>query len=326
MVDIVRDYLGVHERMVVLLECFRRGDLDFDAVRDLCADDDRSPLFRLKERCHALFRRGGDRRTPVRRAALFDLAVGSLFHEAMKFRENYYQLVVYAPKVRSLRDGVGIDDPEEAELFREFDRIQAASEARMDEALQETEALLAHTADQLWSLLRGEQDGLITRYLIEQRERIDALYPRGLDELLVQMHGDAVAARLVAGTSYLESAHFGHALGLLTEARERADGEVEACAAIDRLRCYAQGMRSFVEGDYATSLGQLESWIEAGPRPGEESFASLAWAATSRVDHLVKDAGLIARSADLAGRIEQWLAVDHAVERASGSATGLARK
>ena len=55
-------------------------------------DGEDSVLFRLKERCHALFR-GGEQPSEVvmRREALFDLAVGSLFHEAMKFRENLYQ-------------------------------------------------------------------------------------------------------------------------------------------------------------------------------------------------------------------------------------------
>ena len=104
LVDTLREYLEVHERLVELFARFRSGGLAFDSVRDLCDDSPNSPLFRLKERCHALFRDGERSDAPVRREALFDLAVGSLFHEAMKFRENFYQLVVYAPKVRSLRE------------------------------------------------------------------------------------------------------------------------------------------------------------------------------------------------------------------------------
>ena len=139
LVDIVREYVDTHERMRELFERYRAGDLEFDSVRDLFADDERSPLFRLKERCHSLFRRRAADQPPMRREALFDLAVGSLFHEAMKFRENFYQQVVYAPRVRALRDGGDAGDVEDAELFREFDRMQTAAEARMEEALQETE-------------------------------------------------------------------------------------------------------------------------------------------------------------------------------------------
>jgi hypothetical protein len=303
LVDIVREYLDVHERMVELFARFRDGTLDFAPVRDLCADDDRSPLFRLKERCHALFRRGGER-APMRRAALFDLAVGSLFHEAMKFRENYYQQVVYAPKVRALRENVAEGAPEEEELFREFDKIQTASEARMDEALQETEALLSHTGDQLWGLLRGRRDGLITRYLIEQRERIERIHPQGLEGLLETMHEDATAGHVAAGLSYLESAHFEHALAALTTARARSG---EANPMLDRLSCYARGMRSFVEGNYDASLEQLDAWIGLDPDAAEARHASLAYSAISRVGRLVKDPALVSRAEALAARIEPLL-------------------
>ena len=66
----------------------------------------------------------------MRREALFDLAVGSLFHEAMKFRENFYQREVYGPRVRALRTESGAEN--EA-LFREFEKILAAVAQRLDE-------------------------------------------------------------------------------------------------------------------------------------------------------------------------------------------------
>src|SRR5215831_5009120 len=95
----------------------------FEEVQALAGDTESSALFRLKERCHALFRAGelgGD----LPRVALFDLAVGSLFHEAMKLRENLYQLQVYAPKVEAARSQA---EPGSEELFEEFARILAAS-------------------------------------------------------------------------------------------------------------------------------------------------------------------------------------------------------
>jgi len=307
LVDIVREYLEVHERMTELFTRFRSGSLEFSSVRELCADDDRSPLFRLKERCHTLFRRGEARqRTPMRRAALFDLAVGSLFHEAMKFRENVYQLIVYAPKVRELRESARADDPDDAELFREFDKIQSAAEARMDEAVQETESLLVHTGEQLWGLLRGRRDGLLTRYLIEQAERIGKIDGGDLEALLAQMHGDPAEAYVAAARSYLDSAHFGHALGVLSVAE--GAGALEG-ARVAHLEAYARGMQSFLAGEYTASLDQLETWVDAGPDTSETGYASLAQAAVSRMDHLVQDPPVIARSLALAARMEPFVGV-----------------
>lgn len=297
LVDIVREYLDVNERTSSLFARFRDGTLEFDSVRDLFADDERSPLFRLKERCHGLFRWRGTDREPMPRAELFDLAVGSLFHEAMKFRENFYQKVVYAPRVRALRQGIDSSHAEDAELFREFEKIQSAAEARTDEALQETEALLVHTGEQLWVLLGGTRDGLITRYLIEQSDRIDRLHPAGIEHLLERMHGDVASAHDAAARSYLESAHFDHALVAF-----EAAGGVDA--AVLRLACYARGMRCFLAGEYAESLEHLTDWLDAGLDDSEASHAQLAHAAVARIDRLVKDEALVGRAAEVAARLE----------------------
>jgi len=298
LVDIVREYLDVNERMRDLFVHFRAGTLGFGPVRDLFADDERSPLFRLKERCHRLFRRRGSNREPMWRAELFDLAVGSLFHEAMKFRENFYQQVVYAPRVRALRDGLGADHAEGEELLREFEKIQTAAEARMDEALQETEALLAHTGDQLWVLLSGTLDGLITRYLLEQRQRVDPIHPVGLDHLLAEMHGDLAHAHAAAARSYLESAHFGHALAAFEAAGEEAED-------VSRLVGYARGMQSFQAGEYAVSLDQLGGWLDAGVGAGDAPHVALAHSAVAHIDRLVKDDALVARADAVASRLAE---------------------
>jgi len=79
LVDIVREFLSVHGLLRRLFERHHAGSLRFEEVQALAGDNESSPLFRLKERCHGLFRAG-----EVGGAALFDLAVGSLFHEAMK--------------------------------------------------------------------------------------------------------------------------------------------------------------------------------------------------------------------------------------------------
>ena len=110
LVDILRAFLLADQSMRRIFARYREGVLTFDEVQRLVGDDERSVLFRLKERSHALFR-GGDHAPGIatQREALFDLAVGSLFHEAMKFRENLYQRTVYGPKVRALRSQSGPD-------------------------------------------------------------------------------------------------------------------------------------------------------------------------------------------------------------------------
>lgn len=284
-VDIVRDFLLVHRRMQGLFARFRDGHLQFEEVADLVGDDESSLLFRLKERCHAAVRlQGSESSASMHREELFDLAVGSLFHEAVKFRENLYQQERYAPRVRSLHDGL---DREAAELVREFEKILSASALRLTEALAETEALLDHTRRQLHILLaHNREHGLLARFLCGHASLVASVYPEGLDALLAEIHGAACEGFMLAARSYLDSAYFVEARSVLDEVESRAPGHADA----SRLRSYADGMQAFLAGDYERSIAELARWIDAGPKPGERSHALLAQAAISRVGDLLRGA------------------------------------
>jgi hypothetical protein len=299
-VDIVRDFIVVHQRFSSLFDRFRTGALHFEEVRHLVADSDSSVLFRLKERVHGLFRER-DPEEPLRRGeALFDLAVGSLFHEALKFRENLYQLEVYGPKVRALRaDGGDGSD----ELLAEFEKILLAASDRLGESLRETETLLEQTRRQLLALLResmestsaqgAEDAGFVTRYLLEQRKSVEDVYPEGIEVLLERLHGNVLDAYLCAIRSHLESAHFREAITLIDEAHERLvsqegspSGGGASREALEPLEAYARGMRAFLEANYRESVDHLRAWLDAATR--EPVHVELASAVLGRLPSLVE--------------------------------------
>ena len=317
LVDIVRDFIAVHQRFARLFERFRAGALHFDEVRELVADSDASVLFRLKERVHGLFR---DRNPelPVRRGeALFDLAVGSLFHEALKFRENLYQLEVYGPRVRALREAESLGSDE---LLTEFEKIIRAASDRLGESLRETETLLEQTRRQLVSLLEeavvhAESSygaatalGLVTRFLLEQRAQVAAVYPEGAEALLARVHRRVSTAYLYAVRSHLESAHFREAIALAQEGRQagRADASREAIAELAHLETYARGMRAFLDGEYVEGVRLLGAWLES---PGQVRVGvDLAYAVLRRLPSLVgpsKGSELLREARELATRLEK---------------------
>jgi tetratricopeptide (TPR) repeat protein len=282
LVYIVRDFLTAHRMFREVTTRYWSGDLRFEQVQALVGDSENSVLFRLKERCHALFREGAaGGPVKVRPEALFDLAVGALFHEAMKFRESLYQRDVYGPKVRALRSAA---EPEVSLLFREFERIFDGVRPRLDESVQETEILLLQTAAQFRILLEAHPaNGFVTRYLIEHGELVDEVFPDGLDALLEQIHGSPGIAFVRAAHSYLESGFFEEARRALLEAIER-DGSREQ---LSRLLAYAEGMQAYLQGRYRESLESLSKWVDAAPPREEERFADLALAAVSRLGQLV---------------------------------------
>jgi hypothetical protein len=282
-VDVVRDFLIAHRELRRLFALFRAGTLRFEDLDPVFVDDERSVLFRLKERCHALFRpRGGRARGAPHREVLFDLAVGSLFHEVMKFRENFYQREVYGPQVRALR--AEAHDGADA-LFHEFEKIMAAVAARLGEGLEEALALLSQTRLQLALLLEQHAgDGLVMRCLIEQRELVEEVFGESLDALLSRLQrGDPSRAFALAGVSYLESGHYAEAERAFREAERRGGPAAE----LERQAAYARGMRAYLAGSYAESVVQLACWAREAT-PAESFLAGLAHAALSKLDRLVQ--------------------------------------
>jgi hypothetical protein len=280
LVEIVRDFLLAHRELRAIAALYRSGELRFERVKSLVGDGEEAVLFRLKERCHALFREEDGPR--VGREALLDLAIGALFHECMKFRENFYQLAVYGPKVRALR---ATAREKGEELFREFEKILAQSSVRLAEALQEAETLLHQTAAELQTLLRSQaHDGLVARLLVQQGDELASVFGRDLPGLLEEIFGSVAAGYERAARSYLYSGYFGEAADAFATALAAGGGGAEPSA----LRDYAEGMQAFEERDYGRAVERLRRWLDAAAAP-EGRLAELAFTALTRVAPLVDD-------------------------------------
>lgn len=255
MVDIARDFLGVHGLLQSMTQRYALGTVVFEDVEKFVGDDASSVLFRLKEACHSLFRPvGSEERPEVGAGALLDLVVGSLFHEAMALRENLYQLESYGAQVQTLHT-----EPRAAtdELLQEFEKIHAASAKRLDEAVTEIEALLGQARRQfLHVLIEYREEGLLARCLWEHADEVAATFGQDLIELFAEIHGESVSALLLVADSYLDSAYYVDALPVLNDARELTSCE----SAVDERIHYATGMRSFMQRDYEASILELNQW------------------------------------------------------------------
>ncbi len=283
-VQLLREFLTAHAELRGIFSTYADDEIPFARIRALVGDDDRAVLYRLKEKSHALFRAHGLATRAVRREALFDLAVGSLFHEAMKLRETLYQRQVYAPRVASLRQAA---DEESDALFDEFDRILDKSIARLGEVVSEVQALLVQTREQLRRLLvERAGDRVVTRCLLSRREQVDAAFPEGFLGVLEAMHGDAVTGLVVGARALLESAYFVEAGATLREADWALSAPHDE---LEQLGLYAEGMQAILDGDYARVITTLETWADLSAHQHEPGFACLAASVLGRLGRLVED-------------------------------------
>jgi len=295
-VEIFRDFLAVHTRMAELVSHYESRTLSFELVEDLVGDDNSSALYRLKEKCHALFRSSStDESAEVRTEALFDLVIGSLFHEAMILRENLYQQERYGPRVHALKEN---PNPLAPELSREFDRIVSSSASRLEEAVGEIDILLALASTQYLRLLTEESENdLLARCLYEERQTVATICGLDFEALFHQLYGSPGEGLLRAANSYIESAYYDEALHVLSQVPEADARDASE---------FAMAMQAFLARDYARCAECLSRWLAAESIYESKSRMKLAIAAAKYVEK-VEEGLLSAGSARLLAQMGQRL-------------------
>jgi len=252
--QIVRDFMEGYVLSQEVGRELRAGRLAFGTVARLVGDAEDSALYRLKEECHALFRLDDVRpRTEVQAEELFDLAVGALFHETMKFREGFYLTDSYGPRLQRMMAEGSASGP----LADAFWRVFEAGSRRMLESEAEAEELFRETRDQLLIVLRQlAASGAVARSLVENPSRSEQVFAMPLSRLLADIYGTAERGYRLAIESLIENGHYAEAAAVLElpEARSAADGALP----------FARGMASYYAGDNLAAVESLSRWKNEG--------------------------------------------------------------
>ncbi|HTO70929.1 MAG TPA: hypothetical protein VMR31_13795 [Myxococcota bacterium] len=254
--QIVRDFMEAYALSQEIGRELRAGSLSFQAVARLVGDAEDSALFRLKEECHALFRLDDARpRTEVQAEELFDLAVGALFHESMKFREGFYLTDSYGPRLQRMMAEGSAAGP----LAEAFWRVFEAGSRRMLESEAEAEELFRETRDQLLIVLRQlAASGAVARSLVEHPARSEEVFAMPLARLLADIYGSAGRGYQLAIESLIENGHYAEAAAVLEQREAREAGAVGGALP------FARGMASYYAGENRAAVDALARWCEAG--------------------------------------------------------------
>jgi tetratricopeptide (TPR) repeat protein len=175
-------------------------------------------LFGLKEETHALFRRAGRPPGDVPYVEdLFDVLVGSIFHEMMKIKENCYILEHYGPAFRQFRMRYDrrVDLPAYEKLFLVASKrmVVRATQGVFEDVRAAEQLFQDATLHLLIMLPRFANNGLVTRMLIENASLVQMVYTEGgLLKVLGEMYGGHLdSAWLHAAASYAEAGRYDEA-------------------------------------------------------------------------------------------------------------------
>ena len=240
-VEIVRRFLLAFRAFREIYAAYQKGSLCFSGLAKLVDDRGQSILFTLKEDCHSLFRRN---ETGVsEKEQIFDLTVGTLFHMAMKMREDLYQLEFYGPKVSRLSEKKE-GPPEKGSLIPQFQGLLSRARSSLKEGMEEMDLLLMGILPQFQNLLREyRENGLLLRFFLEEKDLLREVWgERALEILLDPVYGpDSARPDHLAGESYFQSAFFSRAAQCFSRAMEKNPADVE----VQFMLQLSQGMEQF---------------------------------------------------------------------------------
>lgn len=262
-VDMAKWFLMVVVLYRELHEKYKNGTLKFDDVQKLVDDKGHSILYNLKEVCHSLFRHdAGAINNNLDRGKIFDFAISSFFHEAMKVREDCYQLEFYSPYFMELEKKHAKTDYERDFLNR-IKKLTARVVQRLPKEFEEIDALLGDTINQFKALLLEHYDnGLLVRFMIENKELVNQVFgPKGLKELLQLMYREgSVEAYSLAAKSYFESGFYDKASTTIKKIYRSKKDDKE----LKFLYYFYTGVRDYYAENYEQSLEYLNSAASLG--------------------------------------------------------------
>jgi tetratricopeptide (TPR) repeat protein len=256
-VEIVRGFLRSTVIFAEIVRGYHEGTLKFPAVEALVDATEPSPLFDLKERCHSRFRYN-EGKALNEKEKLFDLTIGSIFHEAMKLKENIYQLEVYRPRYFELEKR--LYNPLSEREFLRFKKIISRAEQGVKEGMEDLNELFRDVKEQLVELIRKyARNQFLARFLLENKPLLEKVYgKRSLEKIFASMfRGGIDEAYWAAGNSYLESQYFDMAYPVFKKALRRHPEN-----GLLRFICqFSSGASSYYVNDYPKALRQFNGLL-----------------------------------------------------------------
>jgi tetratricopeptide (TPR) repeat protein len=255
--EIVRHFLLAVVTFRQQYQNYKQGSLHFADLAKLVDDRGQSLLYALKELSHTLYRR-----TPAiisEREQIFDLTIGSIFHLAMKIREDLYQLEIYGPKYRALVEK-GDYPPHQENLIRQFQGILSRAENSFQEGMEEIAVLTKDVFRQFKELLlEYRENGLLIRFFLEETNLLqEVMGKEALKKLFRTLYGlDEAQPYRLAGESYFRSAFYNKAIQTFSQALEISPGDESL-----QFKIYlSQGMEQFYAFDPLQALNFFEKCL-----------------------------------------------------------------
>ena len=215
--NIVKDFFLSYDFFKDLEKKIKEEGLSYEGMEQWVGTKEaRGILWQLKDLCHDLWKNiePDDNPDPF----MFDWMIGTLFHEAMKLKENLYVLMNYRPAYNALYFPENNGENSNGNCPSFFNEITD----EIGRGLRRIHCLFEKAMKTLETILIKEKDNaLLIRYILDEKK----IHPEkwdskcGLGSLLKKLFPQSIEeAYCIAGESYLEGSWYTEAKNAFEDA------------------------------------------------------------------------------------------------------------
>jgi len=218
-------------------------------------ETDKGPLWNLRELCRRVWPEGEHEENVE--GSLVDWLMGSIFHEAIRLREDVHILNNYgnaALKSRQMTAAREAGDRQQhlpaSRFAKIMDRKNLIKRVAVDvmQQMEQLAFLFGQTNNMLRTMLSGLADNfLLVRFLVEQEDIVEDLWGEGLADVFADMFFNTPARGFcAAGSSYMSGQWYTRALIMYKRALEFDEGCDEAEKKVQELELLIQKNSAFL--------------------------------------------------------------------------------
>ncbi len=188
----------------------KTGVMDFEQLKELIGQENSKGTFwRLKDTAHHVFRNDPHDSLEGR---FLDWALGYIFHECIKLKENAYQQLTYAPWLKDLDGNIA---QAKRDIAGPLAHVPMQTEESMRREIDRIKSIIAQCKHILPDYLTAYADNkLLARFIVTQNALVQSVFQDQYQNLLHGIYGDK------GKTMYLLAAQNLRNGGWLEEARQ----------------------------------------------------------------------------------------------------------
>ncbi len=148
------------------------------------SENTKGSLWRIKDTSHKLFRNPEDLSTPYEN--LFDWSLGSIFHEAIKLKEDAYKIDSYKPLLEKFLKNKQVTSDISSIIYEHFSMIEDTNK-EIQREINNIENLFIKTFNYLYMIFPAQKNNLLLlRFIIDNNSTFEMIFGKCSTQTLLK--------------------------------------------------------------------------------------------------------------------------------------------